>query len=303
MEQERAVERLAARQYGVVSRQQVLAAGMTARMIDGRLRVGRWQAPRPGVYAMAGSPPTWEQAVLAACMAGGPAAFTSHGTALRLWGLSDRFDRTAIHLVSPPGRRIRLDGVVSHRSSVLSPLDLHVVRGIPTTSTARAIIEISGKSGVSATGKLVDQAIRGDRGQLEAVRACAARLVGPGRRRLDVIREVLALRLPGYDADDSDLEVRALRALHLAGLHLPVQQHPVVAGGRRRRIDLAYPHLMIAIELDGWDAHGVRSAFDDDRARGNELVILGWQVVHLTSRMTDEEMVDAVRRLLARVAA
>ena len=296
---DRTINHRARRQYGLITREQAIRAGASRSTIECRLRAGNWDLIRPAVYAIAGAPATWEQAVLAACLAGGPVAFASHGTALRLWGLSDKVDRDVIHLISPPGRRIRLDGITAHRTKLLSPVDLRPSSGIPCTTVARAIVEVSGRLGAKATGKLLDEAIRRRRDELEAVRACAARLAGPGRRRLDIVRGVLALRLPGYDPGDSDLEVRALRALHKAGLDAPVQQHPVMAAGRRRRIDLAYPDRMIAIELDGWDAHGVRSAFDDDRARGNELTILGWHVIHFTSTTSDEEMVDAVCRLLA----
>lgn len=303
MSREQRVNRVARQQHGLISRQQAVDAGVTSRMIDVRVRNGMWLVVRPGVYAMAGAPATWEQAVLAACLAGGPVTFASHGTALRLWGLSDRIDREAIHVVSPPGRRIRLEGVVAHRSALLSPADLGVRSSLPCTTAARAIVEVSGSLGSSATGKLLDLSIRQRRGELEATRACVARLAGPGRRRLEVIRHVLAERLPGYDPGDSDLEVRALRAIQRAGLEPPVQQHPVRIKGRRCRIDLAYPHLMIAIELEGWEFHGIRSAFTWDRARRNELTIAGWQVLQLTAEMSDDEMVDHVRRLLASVAA
>jgi len=297
MKVEGRIGRVARRQHGLITREQVIAAGMTPRMIDVRLRTGAWVTTRPGIYAVAGAPATWKQAVLAACLAGGPVALASHGTALRLWGLSDRVDRDAIHLISPPVRRIRLEGVVAHRSALLPEVDLSQRSGVPCTTAARSIVETSGALGEAATGKLLDLAIRRDRRELEALRACVARLAGPGRRTLSTVREVLAMRLPGYDPGDSDLEVRALRVFHRAGFEPPVQQHPVRIDGRRCRIDLAYRVLMIAVELDGWDAHGVRSAFDGDRARRNELTILGWSVVQLTSAMSDEVMASTVDRL------
>jgi len=303
VEADRSINDLARRHHGLITRQQALAYGAPPSGIEWKLDRGLWLALRPGVYAIAGAPATWEQAVLAACLAGGPSALASHGTALRLWGLTDRVDADAMHLVTPPGRRIRLDGIVAHRTTSLPPVDLSSRSSVPCTAVARSLVEVSGALGSSATGKLLDLAIRRSRGELEATRACVARLAGPGRRRLDVIRHVLGERLPGYDPGDSDLEVRALRALHRAGLQPPVQQHPVRLAGRRCRIDLAYPDVMVAIELDGWDAHGVRSAFDGDRARRNELTILGWQVLQLTSAMTDEDMIDHVSRMLASAAA
>lgn len=118
---------------------------------------------------------------------------------------------------------------------------------------------------------------------------------------LRALREALALRLPGYDPGDSELEIRALRALHRAGLPTPIQQHVVRRpDGRLARIDLAYPSERIAIELDGWDHHGRRSRFDPDRIRRNELTLLGWDVYNFTATMDDNTLTSTVAAALHR---
>ncbi len=63
-------------------------------------------------------------------------------------------------------------------------------------------------------------------------------------------------------------------------------QHRVEIGGKRYRIDLCYPEHRIAIEFDSWQFHSGRRAFDEDRARANELVLLGFVVLHFTSKST-----------------
>jgi hypothetical protein len=103
----------------------------------------------------------------------------------------------------------------------------------------------------------------------------------------------------GYEPGDSDLEVRFARAIVAGGLPEPVQQHRVIAGTRRCRIDLAYPELRLAIEIDGWEHHRTRSAFDDDRARANDLVVAGWNVLRFTSNMTDANAVEMVGAALS----
>ncbi len=82
-----------------------------------------------------------------------------------------------------------------------------------------------------------------------------------------------------------------------------MRQHWVTVGGRRYRIDLCYPEHGIAIEYDGWDFHKGRKAFDDDRARGNDLVVLGMQLLRFTSRSSDGTIVETVRAALARASA
>ena len=109
---------------------------------------------------------------------------------------------------------------------------------------------------------------------------------------------VLAARWDGYDPGDSDLESRVLRALAAAGLPLPGQQVRVTVGGRRCYLDLAYVEIRLAIEIDSWAYHRFRSAFDGDRAKGNELLLLGWRVLRLTDAMSDAQVVDDRRRAL-----
>ena len=67
-------------------------------------------------------------------------------------------------------------------------------------------------------------------------------------------------------------------------------------GGRTFKIDLAYPVVRLAIELDGWEFHGTRSAFDDDRTRATLLVANGWPAC--ASRSTDAKIVGCVGRLV-----
>ncbi len=111
-----------------------------------------------------------------------------------------------------------------------------------------------------------------------------------------MIQALLAERAPGYDPGDSDLETRVLRALVNNGLPAPVQQYRIRASSRTVRLDLAYPELRLGIELDGWEFHRTRSAFDDDRARANLLVADGWSLVRFTSRSSDDDIVDCVRK-------
>jgi very-short-patch-repair endonuclease len=76
----------------------------------------------------------------------------------------------------------------------------------------------------------------------------------------------------------------------------------VQVGNRSYRIDLCYPEQRIAIEYDGWDFHRGRQAFDRDRARANDLVLLGMQVLRFTSRSSDQVIVDTVRAAHARAS-
>lgn len=254
-------------------------------------------APRPDVYAASSAPSTWEQAALAAVLAGGERVAVSHGTAGRLRVLKHVED-LGIEVVSPLGRHKRLDGVVGHRSGALLESDLTIYRSIPTTTVARTLVDVSGRLTERKFGQAIDDALRRRILSLDDLRRTAGRLGSASDRSMRKVHAALALRIAGYDPLQSDLETRALRAITAAGLPVPRQQYPVVLDGISCHLDLAYPEGRICIELDGWEWHRSRSAFDDDRRRDAALIKIGWITIRLTASMTDDEMVAVVRAAL-----
>lgn len=298
MSVDRSLASVAARQHGLITHAQAHAAGAKDHHLQRRLENGRLVRVRVGVYAVAGAPATQEQAWLAAVLAAGEAAVLAHATAAHLWRLRHRPGDDRIHVATPPCRRLRLEGVVQHRSGLFAPADRGQLARIPVLTAARTLAEVAGELGRVRLGRSVDDAIRRRITSLEDVRACHARLAGPGRRRLRDLKHVLRERLPGYDPGGSDLEIRALSAIAHAGLPLPVQQHRVRIEGRTRFIDLAYPDVKIAIELGGWDWHGSRSARKDDLARTRQLQRAGWIVIEFAEDDSDEELVRTIAAIL-----
>ncbi len=286
------------RQYGLITREQALQCGLTPQQIAWLLTKGRWRLVRPDVYEIAGTPATWEQAVLAAVLAGGDGVVASHGSAGRLRALK-RVDDAGLEVVSPLGRHKRLDGVVGHRSGALFDSDLTSYRGIPTTTVARTLIDVSGRLTERQLGQAIDDALRRRILDLEDLRRTAGRLGSAPGRSMRKVHRALGLRIPGYDPLDSDLETRVLRVIAIAGLPVPRQQHPIVLAGIEVHLDLAYPDARLAIELDGWEWHHNRSAFDDDRWRDVELVKLRWMNLRLTATMSDQAIVDVIGAALS----
>lgn len=297
-----ATARIANTQFGLITRTQALAAGLSEAQIRRRARSGEWDVVRPGVYAVAGVPPTWEQAACAAVLAAQPQAWASHHTAGVLWGFS-RVTASAIDILTTTPRRLRLSGVVAHRSCALFTADLTRHRGILATTPERTLVDLSASLPADRLGSILDDALRRRLIQLSRLRRCVGRLQSAPGRQPAKVHTLLAARLPGYDPGDSDLETSVLGMLAAAGLPLPEQQHRVRIGGRTFRLDLAYPEVKLAIELDGWDFHRTRTAFDDDRSRANALVVAGWTVVRFTSRTPEAEIVACVRARLASLAA
>jgi hypothetical protein len=177
--------------------------------------------------------------------------------------------------------------------------DLTTRHRIPTVTAERALIDVSSRLTADRLDRVLDDAIRRKLIDLEDFRRCAGRLLPAPGRSMSKVHAVLGARIPGYDPGDSDLETRALRALTAAGLPPPKQQHRMTLNGKKVRIDLAYPELMIAIELDSWKYHGGHNltAFTDDRARKNDLIALGWAAPSFTESMADEYFVSVITQL------
>lgn len=285
---------IAAAQHGLVTADQAAKAGLSREQIKWLTRGGRWSAIRPRVYALCGAPPTAVQALAAAVYAAGPRAWASHASAGLLWEMRGVEGET-IEVIAPLDRKVGLAGVRAHRSGALFTRDLTVFRRIPVTSPERTLVDLSGRLSDGALARSLDEGLRRRIIRLERLRSCVGRLAGGPGRRTSAIQALLAERLPGYDPGDSDLETRTLRLVVANGFPPPVQQYRLRISGRTILLDLAHPEVMLAMELDGFEHHRSRTAFDDDRARGNLIVAAGWTLVRFTSRTPDADIIGSVQ--------
>lgn len=288
---------LAERQHGLLTRDDLLRS-VSRRQIE--YRVGReLLVVQPNVYRLAGAPITFELRVLAAVLAAGPGAFASWRTAAALSEL-DGFPRQPVEVTTAPRRRVRLAGVTVHETRFTGSRHLDLVRGIPVSSAARTICDLSAAIPLGRVARVLDECLRRQLTTLHKVRAVHLDLQHRGRRRSTIIRTLLEERLGGLEPGGSAPEVRLVRMLVAAGLPAPVQQHEIRVGGMRFLVDLAYPDRRIAIEYDGWDFHSTRTAFDADRSRANLIVADGWTLLRFTSKSTRAEIVGAVRQAFDR---
>lgn len=291
----RTIVRFAENHRGLVTRSQLKTSGASASRIRNLQRSRRLRSVRPGVYAVVGSAPTWKQG-LQAIVLSVPGSAASHWCSIRLVGI--RVAEARYEITVPRRRQTRLAGVVAHRATMWLPEDTVVRQGIPCASAARTVVDLSGQLDADELGRLVDELLRRRVLRLRDLARTAGRLPAARGRRPAVVREVLAARLEGYEPGDSEREARTVRLLLAAGLPAPTAQHRVRIGSRRYRVDLAYPDRMVAIEIDSWEYHRWRSAFDGDRARRNELTIRGYAVIQVTDGMPDHEIVRTVRGAL-----
>jgi hypothetical protein len=167
-----------------------------------------------------------------------------------VWRVSAR--EVEAEITVPAMRRARLAGVRVHDSLVGGPGHVASVDGIPVSSMARTLCDLSAVVPSWTVERAIDEALRRKLVTLRALARVAASLAGRGRRRSTVIRDALAARDPSYDPGESAPEARLVQLLTSWGLPRPVQQHPIRLANRTVRADLAYPEHMLVIEYDGW---------------------------------------------------
>ncbi len=295
MRTDQAIAALAARQWGVVSRGQLLDAGVPHATIGDRVSSGRLIPLHPGVYAVGHARLRREGRWLAAVLAVGSGAVLSHRDAAGLHGL-----RPANHAridVSTAGRAKSSAKIAVHRTRVLDAQDTTAVRGIPVTTIARTLVDLAGVVPLDHLAAAIKEAERRRLLDLRAVETAMARTRGRRGGGHRALREALKERraLQGT-ATDSPLEDAFLRLLRTAGLPLPATN----VGIEGFRIDAVWRAERLAVELDGWQDHHTRRAFERDRERDAVLTTAGWRVLRLTYRQVTarpDAVIGTLRRL------
>jgi very-short-patch-repair endonuclease len=113
-------------------------------------------------------------------------------------------------------------------------------------------------------------------------------------RQADFLRLPVDFERLVPDRSATELERLFLRLCHRRRLPLP--EVNVWIG--RHRVDFLWREQRVVVETDGYESHRGRQAFEDDRARDNELMAAGYDVLRFTyRRVVDEpEHVAAVIR-------
>jgi very-short-patch-repair endonuclease len=283
---------LAVSQHGLVTRAQTLGL-LSHKQLRQRLSSGRLEGLRPGVYRFAGASPSWEQELLAACLAAGAGAVASHLAAGAIWAMPG-VARGQPEILVPSPRWVRLPGVRVHRSDRLFKHHITDRDGVPVTTPARSLFDMSAVVGPMFLGRLINSSLRRHIVTIPEIRRCCDDVATRGRRRLTIVRAVLDERPSGFDPGDSDPEAQLVGRLIAAGFPVPVQQHQVIIGRRIFLLDLAYPEHRIAIEYDSWEHHGNRVSFDRDSRRRASLTLDGWTYLGVTAAWSENDVVEAV---------
>lgn len=298
---DRPLAKLARRQYGVVARRQLLEIGLREHQIEHRLAIGRLHLLHQGVYAVGHLAIPREGRWMAAVLASGPSTVLSHWSAAMLWGIRSN-------------SRVRVDVTTPHRSRSSKAICRHVSEvpederamevGIPVTSVPRTTLDLAATEPVDVVISMLKEAEY--RRLYDRLSLWDLLERYPGRRGVRRVRAALErLEEEPSGRRRSPLEERFAPFLRRHRLPQPRFNDWVLLGGKRYQVDCYWPGTRQIVELDGWEGHGTRTAFRQDRARDRALRVAGFSVTRLTWSQLDDEpeaIASDLRALLARSA-
>jgi len=255
--------RIADSEHGVVTRAELLAAGVSEREIERRVGKGSLLREYRGVYRVGHRAPSIEATYLAAVKACGGGARLSGTAAGHLWRLL-KGQPPPPEVTAPTERRV--PGVITRRCRSLEARELTRWRGVPVTTVAGTLVDLAAILEVEQLARACHEAgvlYRTTPAHVEAVLARRPKAAGAGKLR-EVLRGDVHVTL-------SKLELEFLRLLEAAALPLPRTNK---AAGRRR-VDCRWHEHRLTAELDSYTFHSSRHAWEQDRRREREAYARG----------------------------
>jgi hypothetical protein len=251
----------------VITTAQLSALGLTSGAISQRVRAGRLHPLYRGVYAVGHNRLSQEARWLAAVLAAGPNAALSHTAGARHWQIWRRRPEQIDVLV--PGQRRARKGVVVHRTRELDPRDVTSHRGIPITTVARTLVDLSAVLTPHQLANVIHEAAYRNRFNESATRAAMERAVG---RPLTNLHAALQAHASGSAGTRSDLEDRFLAT---------ASETPRV--NTKIEVDFYWPDQNLVVEIDG-PGHDRPRTKAEDAQRDEALKRAGIHVVRIPSR-------------------
>lgn len=230
-----------------------------------------------------------------------PGTIFSHTSAAYLHRLPVISWDGATHLLTPYGSNTNMVGTKKHVR--INPADFggyFSPEQVQCTTPLQTIIDCAVSGSLQQAVVLADTATYRGLVASEHLKESLLQVSGRGCRRAHL---TAGLFDPGCESIGESLTRLAIKR---AGLPDPVSQFWVEAQGYNYRLDLAYPHLKIAIEFDGHlkytDFGSAEDAVFKERQRERHLHNAGWKVVRVdweTITRRPEVFIASLRRVLA----
>jgi very-short-patch-repair endonuclease len=267
---------LARRQSGAFSLAQARQLGFARSTVYDRVAAGTWERSLPGVFALGGGERTRDQELWIAVLGVGGDAHLTHESSALLHGAEGLPERP-VTLTVPHRSHHRLPGVFAHQIDDLRAAHRTVVRGLPVSSAARAVVELGATQSEAIVGRVADDLVRLRRTSFARISAVLAQIARPGKPGVERVARMLDARGDGYVPPASELERALFSALEAGGLPPPRRQVALPGRGPiRGLVDGAYLDAQIVLEADGRAWHMRQHAARLDRERDAQVVRAGW---------------------------
>lgn len=283
------LDELLAEQDGVVTPAQVRSTGISAYRLRGQLARGEWISMYGGrVLRRPSGVPSRSVEDRAALLALGAGAVLAGPSAVRNWGIPADWPRPVLRV--PEARRREPAGIDVIRGPVPDE-EVRLVGDVLVTGRALSVVDSLVLLSEPVGRVLLDRAL-----QLrwltfdELVRRTQLMVGRPG---VTMLRRHVRVASAGAR---SEAERVLLRLLGRSSVRGWVCQHEVDGIGV---LDVAFPELQVAVEVDGRAWHSAGDRFQHDRTRQNALVATGWTVL----RFTWADLQDRPEHVLAVIEA
>lgn len=295
------IARIARLQYGVISREQLVRAGLSSSAISRRVDRGNLHRVIDGVYSVGHARLAREGRWSAALLFTGPCGCLSHRTAAIAWG----FDHGAgkVEVIrgftrnEPRYANTKDPWLLVHRTRSMPDEELSRHKGFPLTSVARTLVDLAPRSTERQLKSFLTKADRigvADRRQIADVLIRCSGWRGIGR-----LRDVVDQWDPKVAVTRSDLEALFLEVRRRHG----IPQHEVNVMIDEFEVDCLWRESRTVVELDTFAHHGDELAFERDRERDLALETMGFHVLRVTHRMLvkdDSGVANTLKGLLRR---
>ena len=289
-----AIRALAGRQHGVVSRVQLLSAGVSADAVDGRLKRGQLRPLHRGIYLVGPIVPPRARE-MAAYLACGPSAVVSHGSAAAIWGLTPAPDpATDVHVIVRRGQRRSRPGIRVHRVPTVRADEVTTLHGIAVTTPLRTLSDMAHSGPRRELERALAEAYTLRLVTREALRKLLTR--ERGRKGSRALRSFLGDAAPAWTR--SEAEGRFLALVRRGRLPEPEAN----VGIHGYEVDFLWRSERLVVEVDGFAYHSSARSFELDRRRDAVLTGAGLRVARVTWRQIASEP-DAVLVRLAQSLA
>lgn len=280
---------LARRQHGIVSvRQLDERYGYSRSRVQRAVAAGYLHRLHRGVFAVGHTNISRQGHCLAAVLASGPRSLLSHISAAWLWNLTSA-SPLPVAVTTPIHRKPR-PPIRLHEARLITEDDRALREGIPATALPRTLLDLAATVRFEWLEKMVERSEELRLFDLRAIEELLGRTVGHhGHARL---RRAIALYKP-TSFTRSGLEKRWLELVLAAGLpqpHMNYVEHGL-------ELDCYWPEHRFVVELDVFETHSTHAAFERDRKRQEDLLLVGIQMIRVTGPRLEREPAEVIRRV------